>query len=59
MKSHVEGRELALEDGQRFNLDKDLNLRGTGVTTLPDDLKVSGEIIDFNPTEECNNGMGM
>jgi len=26
---------------------------------LPDNLKVSGEIIGFNPTEECNNDMGM
>jgi len=59
MKSHVEGKELVLEDGQRFNLDGDIDLRGTGVTTLPDDLKVSGEIIGFKPTRECNNDMGM
>jgi len=46
MKSHVEGRELVLEDGQRFNLDGDIDLRGTGITTLPDNLTV-GESLDL------------
>jgi len=59
MKSHVEGKELVSEDGQRFNLNEDLDLRGTGIIALPDDLKVGGEIIGFNPTEEFNNDMGM
>jgi len=42
MKSHVEGKELVLEDGQRFDLDKYLNLRNTGITSLPANLTVGG-----------------
>jgi len=42
MKSHVEGRELVLEDGQRFDLDRYLDLRYTGITALPANLTVGG-----------------
>jgi len=48
MKSHVEGKELVLEDGQRldfnrrFNLNKHLDLRYTGITALPANLTVGG-----------------
>jgi len=59
MKSHVEGKELVLEDDQRFKLNGVLDLRGSGITALPANLTVGGEIIGFNPTEECNNDMGM
>jgi len=43
MKSHIEGRELVLEDGQRFDLNGDLDL-GKRTTPLPDNLKVDGTL---------------
>jgi len=47
MKSHIEGiffKSLVSEDGQRFKLNGDLDLRGAGITVLPDNLTVGGDL---------------